>query len=107
MKRPQRPAYWQLDLFLCVMIAILVQIMRADIAARWEILVDAGWATLMILGMSVWVWANWPELRTEERKQRAGRKHDRAVADRFQGHTLPLTPVQRRFLNAMRKREHN
>jgi hypothetical protein len=89
------------------MIAILVQIMRAEIAAQWEILVDAGWATLMLVGMSVWVWANWPELREEERKQRAGQKQGRAEADRFQGHTLPLTLVQRRFLNAMRKREHN
>ena len=103
MKRPQQPAYWQLDLFVCGMIAILILIMAAQIAPQWESLVDAGWAALMIVGMSVWVWANWSALCEAERAQRAGRKQDLTEAARLQVRTLPLTPVQRRFLEAIRR----
>jgi hypothetical protein len=68
MKRPQRPAYWQLDVFMCVMIALLVLIMGVHTSTRWKILVDAGWAALTLLGMSMWVWANWSAIREEERE---------------------------------------
>jgi hypothetical protein len=88
------------------MIAILVLIMGADIARPWEILGDTRWAALMIVGMSAWVWANWLALREEEREQRTGWKPGLTEADPSGVRTLPLTPVQRRFLAVMRRYKH-
>src|SRR5262245_45187670 len=44
MKRRNHPAYWQLDVLVCVMIALAVLIVSAHLAPRWQVLVDAGWA---------------------------------------------------------------
>lgn len=104
MKQPQRltrPAYWQLDLFVCGMIIGALAFMQAQIPPQWEILVDGGWAALLIAGMSIWVWANWPALCEEERRQRTQRKQYVGMAHRSLPHTLPLTPVQQRFLDTM------
>ena len=106
MKRRKNPAYWQLDVFLCVMLALAVLIACAHISPRWELLVDTGWAVLAIAGMSVWVWANWAALREEEHEQHTRSKQQRLQLGTSRARNVQLTPVQRRFLDAMRRHEH-
>jgi hypothetical protein len=105
MKRPDKPAYWQLDLFIFLMIALIFLIMRINIALQWETLVEVGWAALTIGGMTLWVWTNWSALREEEQEQRAGRQQVTPETDTLQARDRQLTPVQRRFLDAMRRHE--
>jgi len=87
------------------MIALVVLIMCGHISARWEVLVETAWAALTIIGMSIWVWANWSALCDEEREQRTRRLQNLSGADQFPARDLPLTPVQRRFLDAMRRQK--
>jgi hypothetical protein len=105
MKRRNSPAYWQLYAFICAMIALGVLIVRAHVSAQWNIFVDTTWAALAIAGMSVWVWANWPALHDEEHEQRTRSKQKRFQVGTSRARNLQLTPVQRRFLDAMRRRE--
>ena len=98
-----RPAYWQLDMFMVVMIALVVAIMRAHLASGWAIGAEIAWSTLMIAGMSVWVRANWAALQREERAQRAAHKRRVRGQPATLVRTLPLTPVQERFLAMMKR----
>jgi hypothetical protein len=106
MKRRNHPAYWQLDVLICVMIALAVLIIRAQIAPQWEMLVDTGWAALAIAGMSFWVWVNWPALYEDQWEQRSMSKQKRSEADTSRARNLQLTPVQRRFLDTMHRHKH-
>lgn len=101
MNRPNRPAYWQLDVFVVVMIGLVVALMRAHLSSGWETGAEIAWSVLMIVGMSIWVRANWAALQREERDERA--VHTRRLPGRpvLPARTLPLTPVQERFLAVM------
>jgi hypothetical protein len=104
MNRPKKPAYWQLDLFLLLMVGLLMLAMWAQLPTGWETVIDIVWALVAIGGMGVWVWASWPALSDEQRKQQA-EKRSRAASGRDTSHLrdVPLTPVQRRFLSIMGK----
>jgi hypothetical protein len=107
MKQPPRPAYWQLDVFVLLMIGLLMLVMLARLSPGWETMADIAWAVLTVAGMGVWVRLNWAALLHEEREQRmsamrrASRGHDTPAR------TLPLTPVQQQFLAVMEQTERD
>jgi uncharacterized membrane protein len=98
-----RPAYWQLDLFMGAMIGLVVAMMRAHLSSEWETGAEIAWSVLMIVGMSLWVRANWAALQREEREQRAVAA--RWPLGRPATAARTLTPVQARFLAVMDQNE--
>ena len=71
MNRTNRPAYWQLNLFTLLMIALMVLAMMANLSSLWMTVVDSVWAVFTVAGMAVWVWINRAALQFEEQEQRA------------------------------------
>jgi hypothetical protein len=101
MNRQNRPAYWQLDIFMGAMIGLAVVIMRAKVGSGWVTSAEIAWSALMIVGMSMWVRANWASLQREEYAQRGRQKHRHVPSAR----AFPLTPVQERYLAVMEQIE--
>jgi hypothetical protein len=66
MNRLNGPSYWQLDVFMVVMIGLVVAMMRAHLSSVWETGAEIAWSVLMIVGMSLWVRANWAALQRQE-----------------------------------------
>ena len=100
-----RPAYWQLDVFVVAMIGLVVAMMRAHLPSEWETGAEIVWSILMIVGMSIWVRANWSALQREERTQRGADARQGRCQPVTPARTLPLTPVQERFLAVMEQIE--
>ena len=98
MKRPNRPAYWQLDLFVLLMIGLLLLAPLAHLSARWETALEIGWSIVIAGGMAIWLRMNWAALLREDREQQAARWRARRHTS---ARTTPLTPVQERYLAAM------
>lgn len=108
MKRPNRPAYWQLDLFTVAMIGLMILIMMANLPPPWTTVAEIGWCVLMTVGMGIWIHANRTALMYDERKQRVHERYanERRVPPGAQGgRTIPLTPVQERFLAVLDAKE--
>jgi hypothetical protein len=98
---PTKPAWWQLYLWLVLMLGLSVLTMWAAIPAAWQTAVLIMWCLLTWGGMVVWLWVNRVALRDEDRaKQRA---RARAAVDAAR--TLPLTPVQQHFLDVMERHD--
>ena len=103
MKRPNRPAYWQLDLFTAAVIGLMIVIMMANLPPPWTTFAEIGWCVLTTVGMGIWIRGNRAALMYDERKQRT---HQRPVPLGAQsGRTIPLTPVQERFLAVLETKE--
>lgn len=109
MKQSPRPAYWQLDLFVLTMLGLLIAAMMLGFPGQWETVVAIGWSGLMILGMSMWVYANWAALMEEERAQR--RTHANDSQPQLSNHAVrnsSLSLVQPHVLDVTQVRErHN
>lgn len=102
MKDRNRPAYWQLDLFVALMIGLMLAIMAAQLAPDWTTAAEIGWCALTIAGMGLWVRGNRAALLREDYQRRSpGRAPQAAPAER----TIPMTPVQDRFLAALESGE--
>jgi hypothetical protein len=102
MQRQKKPARWQLDLFMGIMIASLLVLMWAELSESWYTFIDWAWGALTLCGMSVWVWVNRDALREED--QHAHRKSHRqppSHAASTRRRSLPLTPVQQHFLEVI------
>lgn len=106
MNRPNRPAYWQLDLLIVVMIGLMIVIMTAHLSSGWKAGAEIGWSALAIAGMSIWVRANWAALQHEEHEQRAVAERRAAPEPGQLERTIPLTPVQRQFLKVIGQTRH-
>ena len=101
MNQHSQPAYWQLDLFVVVMIGLMVALMIAHLTPVWVTAAEIAWSVLTIAGMSIWVRANWAALQREERAQRAPATRRGRYRPATPARTRPLTPVQERFLAVM------
>ena len=101
LNHPKKPAWWQLYLWLLLMLGLPVLAMLAAIPAAWQMAVDIVWCLLTWGGMVVWVWVNRVALRDEDRAKHRGRA--RAASDAAR--TLPLTPVQQHFLDVMDRQD--
>jgi hypothetical protein len=98
---PSKPKWWQLYVWLLLMIGLSVLMMLTAIPAGWETTVQIVWCLLTWGGMVVWVWVNRVALRDEDRAKHRARA--RAAADAAR--TLPLTAVQQHFLDVMEWQE--
>src|SRR4051794_13527231 len=101
MNRHNQPAYWQLDLFVVVMIGLMVALMIAHLPPAWVTAAEIVWSVLTIVGMSIWVRTNWAALQREERAQRDAEKRRCLGQSALPPRSLPLTPVQEHFLAVM------
>ncbi|MEO7909083.1 MAG: hypothetical protein ABIV47_05480 [Roseiflexaceae bacterium] len=101
MNRPNRPAYWQLDIFVVAMIGLVVAMLRAHLSSSWEIGAEIAWATLMIAGMGMWMRANRVALKRSDDQERAAAVQRVPRLPEQGARTLPLTPVQQRYLAVM------
>ena len=106
MNQPNRPAYWQLDTFIIVMIGLMIVIMMAHLSSGWKVGVEIAWSTLTIAGMSIWARVNWAALQREEREQRTADECRALHRPEQLKRTIPLTPVQRRFLKVIGQNKH-
>jgi hypothetical protein len=104
MKRSKRPARWQLDLFVVVMIVSLLCLMWAEPPTSWYPIIECMWGAFTLCGMSIWAWVNREALREEDRRLRTTRRRQPQTQS-VQGSTrsISLTPVQQRFLDVMDK----
>jgi hypothetical protein len=108
MKQPKKPARWQLDLFVLAMIGLLLLIMRAQLSPGWEQVVDGVWSVVTLGGMGLWAWLNNDALNNEKRERRLRRaKGTGSPASRLALRDIPLTRVQRHFLAATQRPDHN
>jgi hypothetical protein len=104
MKRPKKPARWQLDVFMFVMIVSLLVLMWAELPASWYPIIECTWGALTLCGMSIWVWVNREALREEDRRQRTKPERQPQVQSTpASTRSTPLTPVQRHFFDVMDK----
>jgi hypothetical protein len=97
----KKPVWWQLYLWLLLMLGLSVLTMVAAIPAAWQTAVQVVWWLLTWGGMAVWVWANRAALQEQDRVTHLARTRTPADAAR----TLPLTPVQQHFLEVMESHE--
>jgi hypothetical protein len=105
MNRPNRPKRWQLDVFMLLMIVLMILVMQADLSSSWETAAEIAWCALTLVGMALWVHDNWAALQHEEQQRRRRRRApDRDDAP--ESRTIPLTPTQRRFLEATQAHTH-
>jgi hypothetical protein len=101
----KKPAWWQLYLWLLLMLGLSVLTMLTAIPAAWQTAVHIVWGVLTWGGMVVWVWANRVVLEDEDRAKHLARTCQ-APSVRADGtRTLPLTPVQQHFLEVMERHD--
>jgi hypothetical protein len=102
---PKKPAWWQLYLWLLLMLGLSALTILAAIPTPWRTAMHVVWCLLTWGGMSVWVWANRVALRDEDRGKRiaCARRAPEAPADAAR--TLPLTPVQQHFIEVMERQD--
>jgi hypothetical protein len=102
MQRRKKPARWQLDLFIGVMIAAMLALLWVELPEAWYTIIDWVWSALTLAGMSVWVWFNRDALREEDQHaRRKARQHPLMPTTPTPPRSLPLTPVQQHFLDVM------
>jgi hypothetical protein len=99
----KKPTWWQLYLWLLLMLGLSVVTMLAAIPAAWQTAVHIVWGLLTWGGMVVWVWANRVALEDEEQAKNLARTRQAPSEDANGARTLPLTPVQRHFLEVMER----
>jgi hypothetical protein len=99
----KKPAWWQLYLWLLLMLGLSVLMMLAAIPADWETTAQIVWCLLTWGGMVVWVWINRVALRDEDRAKHRARTRTASDATR----TLPLTAVQQHFLDIMERHDQH
>jgi hypothetical protein len=101
--RGRKPPWWQLYAWVLLTSSLLLFIGPLVLSAAWEMAAQAVWSVLTLGGMWVWVWRNQEALKEDDRaKQLRDRSHERD--DETHGRrTIPLTPVQERFLAAMER----
>ena len=106
MKHRNKPAYWQLDVFIFLMVVILLLLMWAQFPQGWYTTIEYIWAVLVLAGMSAWCWIHREALREEDRQSRKKRHRQRQPQINPPLRTIPLTPVQKNFLEVMEKTKH-
>jgi hypothetical protein len=101
--RGRKPAWWQLYGWVLLMSSLLLFIGPLVLSAAWEMAAQVVWSVLTLGGMWLWVWKNQEALAEDDRakhpRQRS-RERDDGTIDR---RTIPLTPVQRRYLAVMER----
>lgn len=101
----KKPAWWQLYLWLLLMLGLSVVTMLVAIPAAWQTAVHIVWGLLTWGGMLVWVSANRVALEDEDRAKHLARTRQ-APSVRADGTgTLPLTPVQQHYLEVMERHD--
>jgi hypothetical protein len=100
-----KPAWWQLYLWLLLMLGLSVLTMFTAIPAVWQTAVHLLWWLLTWGGMAVWVWANRVALEDEDRAKHLARTRPTPSAHADLASTLPLTPVQQHFLEVMERHD--
>jgi hypothetical protein len=98
-----KPTWWQLYLWLLLMIGLSVVTMLAAIPAAWQTAVHIAWCLLTWAGMAVWLRANRVALRKQDRAKHLERARHTPSAPAESARTLPLTPVQQHFLEVMER----
>jgi hypothetical protein len=106
LRRRRKPPWWQLYGWLLLMSGVLLLLMRLVISAAWEMVVQGTWCVLTLGGMWVWVRIHQDVLRDEDRAKQREQRRDKYAAPADGARTIPLTPVQERFLAVM-EREKN
>jgi hypothetical protein len=93
--------WWKLYLFVGDMTGIMLLMLWTGVPASSETLLAAGWAALVLAGISLWLRANSAALYAEELEaERRGMQQAQAAISPQAGRSLPLTPVQRTFLRS-------
>jgi len=77
--------------------------MWAQFPQGWYTIIDDTWAVLDLAGMGGWCWIYREALREEDRQSRKKRHPQRQIAITSPERTIPLTPVQKHFLEVMDK----
>jgi hypothetical protein len=98
-----KPTWWQLYLWLLLMIGLSVVTMLVAIPAAWQTAVHIVWSLLTWAGMVVWVRANRVALHNRDRAKHLARARHTSSAPVDSARTLPLTPVQQHFLEVMER----
>jgi hypothetical protein len=108
MKQPNRPARWQLDLFILLMISVLLFFMWAELPQGWYTIIEVVWPMLVLCGMGVWCWVH-KEPSAKEDQQLRKQRNQQSQAQRRSPPTctIPLSPVQKHFLDVMNKHRWN
>jgi hypothetical protein len=100
-----KPAWWQLYLWLLLMLGLSVLTMLVAIPAAWQTVVHIVWWLLTWGGMVVWVWLNRGALQDEDRAKDLARTRHKPSARADGPRTLPLTSVQQHFLEVMERQD--
>jgi hypothetical protein len=106
MKHRNKPRYWQLYLFTILMCVILLLLMWAQLPQGWYTSIEYVWAVLVLAGMGLWCWIHREAMREEDRRSRKKRRQQLQPEITAPGRTIPLTSVQKHFLEVMDKNKH-
>lgn len=94
--------WWQLYLWVSVMSGLLLGVGPHVIPPAWQTVAQVGWCLLTLGGMAGWVHVNRSALLLEDHaKHHRRRRPESPPAER----TIPLTPVQRHFLDVTERHE--
>jgi hypothetical protein len=101
LRQRARPRWWQLYGWLLLTSSMLLFVMPRAIPASWEMAAQVAWCVLTLGGMGAWVWLNQQALWEEDQARQRGETRAGRRASPNDGRTIPLTPVQERFLAVM------
>jgi hypothetical protein len=103
MKHRNKPAYWQLYVFTFLMSVILLLLMWAQFPQGWYTIIEYIWAVFVLAGMGAWCWLEREALREEDRQSHKKRSQQLQPQIISPVRTIPLTAVQKHFLDVMDK----
>jgi hypothetical protein len=104
LQQGMKPAWWQLYAGLLLLSGALLFAIPL-IPPTWEMAAQGLWCVLTLGGMWLWVWLNQEALHDEDRANQGADKYDDPGPAEDDGRTIPLTPVQKRFLEVMKRRK--
>jgi hypothetical protein len=106
LSHPKKTPWHQLYLWFLLMVVLLLSVSLASLPQAWKTAVQVIWLFLTSAGMGVWVLLNRTGLQEEEWKKPTAWEQYAEPSSADLKRTIPLTPVQQRFLAIMKRRDH-
>lgn len=103
----RKPRWWQLYGWIFVMSGLLLGFIPRVIPPAWEMVAQGIWCVLTFAGMKAWVWANRTALLLDDQaqEQTIRRYSEAPLVDPER--TIPLTSVQRHFLDVVDRHDRH
>lgn len=103
----RKPPWWQLYGWIFMMSGLLLGVIPRVIPPAWEMIAQGIWCVLTLGGMSVWVRSNRAALLLDDQEQQRPSRRYREPPPEDSERTIPLTSVQRHFLDVVERHDRH